>query len=150
MHKTSIATMPHIQHTPLTIGRLAKRAGVGIETIRYYQLRGLIPLPKPSTTSANAYRHYPEEAVTRIRFIKRAQELVFSLDEIAELLRLHDGTDRKSIRRIAASRLTQISQRITDLKRMQRALKQMLEACEHAKTTTPCPIIAALLGESAK
>ena len=85
----------------LTIGKLARAAGVGIETIRYYQQRDLLPVPPAS----GAFRHYPMTLVARIRFIKRAQELGFSLDEISELLRLEDGTDRSSIRRITSDRL---------------------------------------------
>ncbi|HQQ74864.1 MAG TPA: MerR family transcriptional regulator, partial [Pseudomonadales bacterium] len=76
----------------LTIGKLAKQAGVGIETVRYYQSRGLIPVP-PETGS---YRQYPASLVARIQFIKRAQELGFSLDEIGELLQLDQHTDRKT------------------------------------------------------
>ena len=77
----------------LTIGRLARAAAVNIETVRYYQARKLLPIPIPDR---NTFRQYPAALVERIRFIKRAQELDFSLDEIRGLLRLHDGTDRVS------------------------------------------------------
>lgn len=124
----------------LTIGRLARAAEVGIETIRYYQQRGLLPVP----ATVGAYRYYPSSLTARIRFIKRAQELGFSLDEIAELLRLEDGSNRNSIRCIASDRLSQIEQKLADLKRMQKALKQLLTACEHTSRSQPCPIIATL------
>lgn len=124
----------------LTIGRLASAAGVGVETIRYYQQRALLPVP----SAVGAYRHYPVELIARIRFIKRAQELGFSLDEIAELLRLEDGADRNSIRRIASDRLDQIVQKLSDLKRMQKALNHLITQCEHTQADLPCPIIFTL------
>ncbi len=124
----------------LTIGRLARSAGVGVETIRYYQQRGLLPLP----ATVGAYRHYPVALAERIRFIKRAQELGFSLDEIAELLRLEDGIDRSSIRQIASDRLQQIELKLSDLRRMQKVLRHLVTECEHTRTDLPCPIIATL------
>jgi MerR family mercuric resistance operon transcriptional regulator len=124
----------------LTIGRLARAAGVGVETIRYYQQRGLLPVPAAS----GAFRSYPVELVARIRFVKRAQELGFSLDEIAELLRLEDGSNRNSIRRIASDRLSQIEHKLNDLRRMQKVLKHLVAECEHTRASLPCPIIATL------
>jgi Hg(II)-responsive transcriptional regulator len=124
----------------MTIGRLARAAGVGIETIRYYQQRALLPVP----TTAGAFRHYPAALASRIRFIKRAQELGFSLDEITELLRLEDGTDRNSIRRIASDRLGQIERKLADLMRMHKALRHLIAQCEHTRADLPCPIIATL------
>lgn len=134
------------QHAPqsMTIGRLARAAGVGVETIRYYQQRGLLPVPQ----AIGAYRHYPVAMTARIRFIKRAQELGFSLDEITELLRLEDGSDRSSIRRIASDRLGQIELKLKDLKRMQKTLKHLVGACEHTSKGLPCPIIATLAASS--
>ena len=125
----------------LTIGRLARAAGVGVETIRYYQQRGLLPVP----ASEGSFRKYPVALTARIHFIKRAQELGFSLDEITELLRLEDGAHRKSIRRIAADRLAQIEKKLDDLKRMQKALKHLVAECEHTRGDLPCPIIASLV-----
>ncbi|MDQ3189572.1 MAG: MerR family DNA-binding protein [Pseudomonadota bacterium] len=124
----------------LTIGRLAKAANVGIETVRYYQQRKLLPVPP----ARGAFRHYNPELADRIRFIKRAQELGFSLDEIAQLLRLQDGIDRRTIRRISSQRLSQIEAKLADLKRMQRVLKHLVTACEKAATNHPCPIIETL------
>jgi MerR family mercuric resistance operon transcriptional regulator len=125
----------------LTIGRLAREAGVGVETVRYYQQRKLLPVPAKS----GAFRHYPAALVDTIRFIKRAQELGFSLDEITELLRLHDGANRASIRRIAAARLAQIVAKLADLGRMQDALRNLVAECEHTGADRPCPIIASLV-----
>ena len=89
----------------LTIGRLARAAGVGIETIRYYQRRELLPLPEPHD---GAFRHYPPRLVDRIHFIKRSQELGFSLDEIAKLLQFEDGADRRAIRSLAGAHLADV------------------------------------------
>ena len=125
----------------LTIGRLARAAGVGVETIRYYQQRGLLLVP----ASEGSFRQYPVALTARIHFIKRAQELGFSLDEIAELLRLEDGAHRSSIRRIATDRLVQIEKKVADLKRMQKTLKQLVIECEHTRRDLPCPIIASLV-----
>ena len=125
----------------LTIGRLARAAGVGVETIRYYQHRGLLPVPR----SQGTFRQYPVALTARIHFIKRAQELGFSLDEITELLRLEDGTHRSTIRRIASDRLAQIEAKLLDLKRMKGALKHLVAECEHTRGDLPCPIIASLV-----
>lgn len=125
----------------LTIGHLARAACVGVETIRYYQQRGLLPVPN----STGAFRQYPVALTARIHFIKRAQELGFSLDEITELLRLEDGANRSLIRRIAADRLEQIKKKVADLKRMQKTLKKLVMECEHTRGDLPCPIIASLV-----
>ena len=124
----------------LTVGRLARAADGGVETIRYYQDRKLLPVPE----SEGAFRYYPLSLVERIRFIKRAQELGFSLEEVRELLQLEDGTDRRSIRRVAADRLSQIEAKLADLKRMQRVLEDLMTECEHTKADLPCPIIGTL------
>jgi MerR family mercuric resistance operon transcriptional regulator len=128
----------------LTIGRLAQAAGVGVETIRYYQQRTLLPVPE----GAGRYRQYPVALVDRIRFIKRAQELGFSLDEIAGLLSLQDGADRNSIRAIAAARVGQIEAKLADLQRMRRTLRHLLHECEHSKANMPCPIIESIASGS--
>ena len=124
----------------LTIGRLARAADVGVETIRYYQERQLLPVPP----SWGAFRYYPVGLVDRIRFIKRAQELGFSLEEISELLHLEEGADRASIRDIATNRLSQIERKLTDLRRMQKVLKHLVTECEHTSADLPCPIIGTL------
>jgi MerR family mercuric resistance operon transcriptional regulator len=129
----------------LTIGRLARAADVGVETIRYYQDRKLLPVPQAD----GAFRYYAMSLVERIRFIKRAQELGFSLEEVKELLQLEDGTDRRSIRRVASTRLLQIEAKLADLKRMQRVLKDLLTECEHTNADLPCPIIGSIRAPSA-
>jgi len=130
-----------------TIGDVAEAAGVGVETVRYYERRGLVPQPG---RGAGAYRRYGKDHVDRIRFVKRAQALGFSLEEIQTLLELEDGTDRRSIRRIASARLEETRRRIADLQRIERALSHLLHDCEtHAKSPR-CPIIAAIADAGAE
>ncbi|MGA2549531.1 MAG: MerR family DNA-binding protein [Burkholderiaceae bacterium] len=129
----------------LTIGRLAKAAGVGIETIRYYQRRGLLPVP---SLASGAFRQYPVALVDRIGFIKRAQDLGFSLEEISELLALGEGDDRPAIRDLAGQRVLEIRARIEDLKRMEAALSHLIHECEGTQDLKPCPIISTLAGET--
>jgi Hg(II)-responsive transcriptional regulator len=130
----------------LTIGRLAKAAQVGIETIRYYQRLNLLPTPTPVR---NAFRHYPVAMVERIRFIKRAQDLGFSLEDIATLLQLNDGADRHQVRQLANARLESIRVKIADLNRMESILSELVHECEHAGHARSCPIIAAFSGNTA-
>lgn len=127
--------------TDFTIGDVAGAAGVGVETVRYYERRGLVPQPG---RGVGAYRRYGGGHVSRIRFIKRAQALGFSLEEIATLLELEDGTDRKSIRRIATARLEETRRRIADLRRIERVLGHLLHECEAHSKAPRCPIIAAI------
>jgi MerR family mercuric resistance operon transcriptional regulator len=130
-----------MDEAPLTIAGVARTAGVGVETVRYYERRGLIAQPKKS---GGAYRRYGSDHVARIRFVKRAQELGFTLAEVQSLLKLEDGTDRKSIQRIAAERLQQVRARIADLRRIERTLAHLIDDCK--KEATPsCPIIGALV-----
>jgi MerR family mercuric resistance operon transcriptional regulator len=126
--------------TSLTIAKAANAAAVGVETVRYYERRGLIPQP---TQKVGAYRRYDSKHVARIRFIKRAQELGFSLDEIADLLTLEDGTDRRSIQKIAGQRLEEVRSRIADLCRIERTLAHLLDHCK-AGAIPVCPIIDAI------
>jgi Hg(II)-responsive transcriptional regulator len=132
-----------MQITPaitLTIGKLAKQANVGIETIRYYQQRGLLPIPSGN----GRYRQYPVALVERIRFIKRAQELGFTLDEISELLTLDDHTDKAIIRQIASHKVKQIQQKLDDLLCMQNTLQTLVTCCANASSEQRCPIIDSL------
>lgn len=126
--------------TPLTIGQLASAAGVGVETIRYYQRRALLPVPQV----ASGFRTYPHALVQRIRFIKRAQELGFTLDEIATLLQLEDSDDRAAIRQLAADRLAQVEGKLADLQKMQSMLSGLIHECETTSIAKACPIIHAL------
>ena len=127
--------------THLTIAGVARAAGVGVETVRYYERRGLVSQPK---RGAGSYRHYQPDHVQRIRFIKRAQDLGFTLQEIASLLRLEDGADRRSIRRIAEARLEETRRRIADLKRIESVLGHLLQDCATHARAPRCPIIAAI------
>jgi MerR family mercuric resistance operon transcriptional regulator len=127
--------------TDMTIGDVAEAAGVGVETVRYYERRGLISQP---VRAVGGYRRYGGGHVHRIHFIKRAQDLGFTLEEIESLLELEDGTDRRSIRRIAAKRLDETRRRIADLQRIERALGHLLHECEEHVRSPRCPIIAAI------
>ena len=124
-----------------TISDLAEAAGVGVETVRYYERRKLVPQPGRTT---GAYRRYGKGHVDRVRFIKRAQALGFSLEEVGSLLKLEDGTDRRSIRRIAAARLEETRRRIADLRRIERVLAHLLHDCEAHSKAPRCPIISAI------
>jgi MerR family transcriptional regulator, mercuric resistance operon regulatory protein len=124
----------------VTIGGLARAAEVGVETVRYYQRRRLLAVPH----SAGGVRRYPVAVIDRIRFIKRSQNLGFTLDEIRELLRLELGGSRNAIRKIAGDRLTNIREKIVALEQMEGVLSALLFECEHTATAAPCPIIAAL------
>lgn len=126
---------------PLRVGALARTADVNVETIRYYQRLGLIDTPERPMGSQ---RGYPPATVDRLKFIRRAQQLGFKLDEIADLLKLESGADRASIRRIAGTRLVEIRARIADLNRMEGMLAHLLDACAQAPGRHHCPIIEAI------
>ena len=130
-----------MQEANLTIGDVADAAGVGVETVRYYERRKLVPQP---ARGPGTFRRYGGAHVNRVRFIKRAQALGFSLEEIATLLLLEDGADRRSIRRIAAERLEETRRRIADLRRIEGALAHLLHDCESHSKAPRCPIIAAI------
>ncbi len=138
--RTSASRSHGLADLPMTIGGLARAAEVGVETVRYYQRRRLLAVPH----SGGGMRRYPAAMVERIRFIKRSQNLGFSLDEIRELLRLETGGSRNVIRKIAGSRLTNIREKIAALTHMERVLSRLLSECEHTDSPAPCPIIAAL------
>ncbi len=129
----------------MTIGRLARDSGVGVETIRYYQRRGLLETPRPGR---GAYRHYDTRHLQRLQFIRRAQATGFSLDEIAGLLQLDDLRDRKLARARATEKIADIEARIRQLQTMQAALHQMVEQCLHGEDGEPCPIIRMALPET--
>lgn len=122
-----------------TIGVLARTAGVNVETIRYYQRRGL--LPKPGKPVAG-YRRYPADTLARLRFIKRAQELGFTLREIVELLALGSTSCRRT-QQLATHKRADIEARMKDLKAMRRALDRLLRACA-AGRAADCPLIESL------
>lgn len=123
-----------------TIAKFAEAAGVGVETVRYYQRRGLLPVPQAHQTS---YRRYDQSLVQRLRFIRKAQAAGFTLTEIRELMRLDRTGDRLRIQKIAAAKLAELETRIRELKKASQALKTLVHHCEHTKPGTPCPIIEA-------
>lgn len=125
----------------LTIGWLAQAAGVNVETIRYYHRRGLVDEPyKP----LGGHRRYGPSAVSRVRFIKRAQQLGFTLDEVTALLRLEDGQNCRETRLLAERKLAVIDERIGDLTRMRAILTSLIEECSAGRRPRSCPIIATL------
>ena len=127
----------------LTIGRLAKKVNVNVETIRYYERRGLMPEPP---RSESGYRHYPQESVARIRFIIHAKELGFSLKEVAELLSLR--VDRlntcNDVKRMAEIKIADIEERIRTLLDMKNALMKLKAECNGRGPVGECPILEAL------
>lgn len=127
----------------LTIGTLAKRGGVNLETVRYYERQGLLAKPP---RSASGYRLFPEEGVRRIRFIKRAQELGFSLKEIKELLALRVNPKGKSqqVRERAETKIHDIEEKIKTLRSMKKALSQLTSACCGKGSVGECPILKVL------
>jgi MerR family mercuric resistance operon transcriptional regulator len=125
----------------LTIGTVAKAAGVNVETIRFYQRLGLLSEPnKPY----GGIRRYDETDVARVRFVKSAQRLGFSLDEIAELLQLEDGTHCAEASVLAEHKLEDVRKRLADLRRMERTLSQLVQACHTQRGRVSCPLIAAM------
>jgi alkylmercury lyase len=126
-----------------TIGQLAKNAQVHRETIRYYERRGLLP---PPSRRDSGYRQYSQEDVARIRFIKRAQELGFSLKEILELLSLRVGPETAcdDVKRRAESKIAAIEEKIRTLQRMRETLTKLVTACNSRRPTSECPILETL------
>ena len=125
----------------LTIGRVAKLAGVNVETVRYYQRRRLLAEPvKPHM----GYRRYPADIVKRIRFIKRAQALGFTLEEIAELLRLEEARACAETRALAAHKMRLIDRKLTGLAAMRKALAGLVHQCDGKQPSKGCPIIEVL------
>lgn len=127
----------------VTIGVLARRAGLGAGALRYYEALGLIA---PAGRSAGGYRMYRDEDLRRLRFIRRAQELGFSLDEVAVLLQLSErhGARAADVRRLTREKLRDIDRRIQDLERMRRGLEHLSERCDGDGPASECPILAAL------
>ncbi|MCK9258378.1 MAG: MerR family transcriptional regulator [Azoarcus sp.] len=128
----------------LTIGALAKAAGVGVETIRYYQRRGLLAEP---TQMRGAYRVYGEHELTRLRAVRRAQQLGFSLEEIDGLLALNEDTDRERARALAQSKIELLDDRIRQMQEMRNALTELVGCCQRTDAPAPCPILRALSSE---
>ncbi len=128
----------------MTISRLAGAAGVNVETVRFYQRSGLIDEP---ARPYGGYRTYGGEDVRRIRFIKRAQLLGFTLDEIAHLLTLEGSQTCSSTRDLAAKKLAMVEAKLSDLLAMKTALATMVSRCDTEHSSTGCPIIQALIAD---
>jgi MerR family copper efflux transcriptional regulator len=127
----------------LTIGQVAAAASVNIQTIRYYERRGLVTAPQ---RTASGYRQYGDEAVARLRFIKHAQDLGFSLAEIQELLalRVRHAGGCATVERKARQKIELVAKRIQDLRRLKRTLERLAQACAARQPTEDCPILEAL------
>lgn len=128
----------------LSIGQLAKQAGVGVETIRFYERKGL--LAEPARRPSSGYRQYPADVVRRIRFIRRAKDLGFTLREIQDLLEL-DASPQSTcadVRAKAEAKLSDVHQKIQDLQRIERVLAILAKSCKGTGPTESRPILAAL------
>ena len=133
---------------PLTIGEVARQAGVGVETVRFYERRGLLEEPQ---RRASGYRQYDGEAVAVLRFIRRAKELGFTLKEIKALLdlRLDASATRAEVRRQATAKVADIEAKIADLQRMRDVLHKLIRKCHGDGAASGCPILEALQGREA-
>ena len=127
----------------LRSGQLAKAADVNVETLRYYERRGLLPEPP---RRASGYRIYPVDSVSRLRFIKGAQQIGFTLEEIQELLalRVNEEASKTDIRERAQDKVTQIDAKIVALQQMQKALAHLIDQCHGNGPTSDCPILEAM------
>ncbi|TFH87478.1 Hg(II)-responsive transcriptional regulator [Billgrantia azerbaijanica] len=125
----------------MTIGGLAKAVGVHVETIRYYQRRELLPEPE---RPAGSIRRYGSAEVARLTFVKTGQRLGFSLDKIAELLRLEDGTHCQEASTLAEHKLRDVREKIAGLQRIERTLADLVHACHEQEGNITCPLIASL------
>lgn len=127
----------------LSIGRLARAAGVGVDTVRFYERAGLMP---QAPRTASGYRSYGPDAVARLRFIRRAKALGFALEEIAELLRLSEGKGgRAGVKALAERRLADLERRIRELSVFRDALAHYARQCSGHGAVAGCPIIEAVL-----
>ncbi|MDX1556612.1 MAG: Hg(II)-responsive transcriptional regulator [Xanthomonadales bacterium] len=125
----------------LAIGAFAKAAGVTVETLRFYQRKGLLIEPEKPP---GGIRRYGAADVARVRFVKSAQRLGFTLDEVAQLLKLADGTHCSEAAELAELRLTDVRARLKDLRRMESALSKLVKECHTSQGDVSCPLIAAL------
>jgi MerR family mercuric resistance operon transcriptional regulator len=132
--------------TAMTIGDLARAAGVNVETVRYYQRLGIFPEP---ARARGTIRRYPDEALRRLHFIKRAQRLGFSLDEVRMLLELSDGRHCAETRELAERKLALVKAKLADLGAMRDALTGLVSACRRGGRGCGCPLIDALASEEA-
>jgi DNA-binding transcriptional MerR regulator len=129
----------------LSIGQLAARSGVRVDTVRYYERSGLLA---PAGRLASGYRRYGEVELRRLRFIRRAKSLGFTLDEIAGLLALSDGRDVRAVKRAAQARLDEVERKLADLGRVRSGLRKLIAACPGHGRAADCPILLALSQEN--
>lgn len=125
----------------LTIGALADAAAVTVETVRFYQRRGLMSEP---VRPRGGIRRYTRVDVARVRFIKAAQRLGFSLNEVGELLKLEDGTQCRAARGLAESKLVDVRRKLADLQNIETALGELVIRCKTARGALKCPLISSL------
>jgi MerR family mercuric resistance operon transcriptional regulator/MerR family gold-responsive transcriptional activator of gol and ges genes len=127
----------------LTIGRLAKAVGVNIQTVRYYERRDLL---NPTTRRPSGYRVYGSEELLRLRFIKNAQALGFTLHEVADLLNLRVNSRARcgDVQRKAATKLANVEAKISDLQGLAKSLRSLIRACRAGQPTDRCPILTSL------
>ena len=125
----------------MTIGRLAERSGVHVETIRYYQRLGVVPIPQRHNASV---RRYGEDAIARLQFIKRAQALGFSLDEVKQLLALSVGAHCEETRTLAERKRRVVERKIADLQAIGRSLDKLIRECKRGGKGVGCPVIESL------
>lgn len=130
-----------------TVSYLAREVGINLETVRFYERKGLLPKPR---RSASGYRLYTTDAVRRLKFIKRAQELGFSLREILQLLalRMSPKANNAEIRRRTESKIAEIEKKIKTLESMKQVLRKLVESCSECAPHSPCPILESLEGEN--
>ena len=129
-------------HAPMKIGRLSNMTGVSIDTIRYYEQRGLIPIAE---RSESGYRQYSVDDVKRLKFIVQAKELGFTLEETGQLLAIRsDGRACAEVRAVAEAKADEISSRIRKLSRMHQILLNLAEQCEKSSDSDSCPILESL------
>ena len=126
----------------MTIGQLAAAAGVNVETVRYYQRRELLAVPKREVGSIG---RYPESSLTRLRFIKRAQALGFSLEDVQALLSLDDDQACSSARLLGERKLADVRERIQTLRALEKALQGLVASCSTSRRRVSCPLIDALM-----
>jgi len=124
----------------MTISRFAEAAGVGVETVRYYQRRGLLPVPG---TYKGTYREYDAAMLKRLRLIRGLQSAGFTLTEVGELINLDRGTKRLAIQAIAFRKLEELDEKMCEMQKVSQGLKTLLNECQIAEPGTPCPIIEA-------
>ena len=129
------------ENAGVTIGALADAAGVNVETIRFYQRKGLMPEPEKPYGSI---RRYGDADLARVRFIKSAQRLGFSLEEVGDLLKLEDGTRCGEARQLAEHKLADVRRKLSDLQRIESVLSDLVARCSAVRGRVSCPLIASL------